>query len=228
MQPTLFLSHGSPMLALQDIPARQFFSDLGPALHRPTASVVVSAHWETEVPAINAVDRNTTIHDFHGFPPPRYARSYPAPGQPERARQIAALLGEAGPEAVEQARRAAGVTSNNAEASLQRLLLEPARGNTRRLEAALTVDAALRRIAGRVSALQVDAALHPHNRLIWQAWHGWIGAASALLAKGSTDLPPRPPVPTSDLDGESLARIARQLELSAGALARLDQPAAAS
>jgi len=142
--------------------------------------------------------------------------------------EIAAVLGEAGPEAVEQARRAAGVASNNAEASLQRVLLEPARSNTRRLEAALTVDAALRRIAGRVSALQVDAALHPHDRMAWQAWRGWIDTASALLADGRTDLPPRPLVPQADLDGESLARIARQLELSAGALARLDQPSAAA
>ena len=78
--------------------------------------------------------------------------------------ELAALLGEAAPAAVEQARRAAGVASNNVEASLQRVLLEPARGETDRLEAALTIDAALRRMAGRVSALQVDAALHPHDR----------------------------------------------------------------
>jgi len=96
MQPVLFLSHGSPMLALQDIPARRFFKDLGPALNRPKAILVISAHWETEVPAINAVSRNATIHDFHGFPPPLYALTYPAPGQPELASKIADLLGEAG------------------------------------------------------------------------------------------------------------------------------------
>ena len=84
--------------------------------------------------------------------------------------EIAALLGEGSPAKVQQARRAAGIASNNAEASLQRALLEPARGDTARLQAALTIDAALRRIAGRVSALQVDAAMHEHDRAAWLAW----------------------------------------------------------
>jgi len=142
--------------------------------------------------------------------------------------EIDALLGEATAAAVEQARRAAGVASNNAEASLQRALLESARsGATDQLKAALTIDAALRRMAGRVSALQVDAAAHPHDRAAWQAWRAWIGTASERLATGRADLPPRPPVPVGDADGESLARIARQLELAAGALARVDQPSAA-
>ncbi len=140
--------------------------------------------------------------------------------------EIAAVLGESSQAKVEQARRAAGIASNNAEASLQRALLEPARGDTARLEAALTIDAALRRIAGRVSALQVDAAMHPHDRAAWQAWRDWIATATTLLADGRADLPPRPPVPAGDADGESLARIARQLELAAGALGRLDQAAA--
>ena len=135
--------------------------------------------------------------------------------------EIAALLGEARRDQVEQARRTAGVASNNAEASLQRALLEPSRGDTERLEAALTIDAALRRIAGRVTALQVDAALHPHDRAAWRRWRDWIDTASVRLAEGRADLPPRPPVPAGDVDSESLLRIARQLELAAGALARL-------
>ena len=96
MQPTLFLSHGSPMVALQDIPARRFLMDLGATLERPRAILVISAHWETETPAINAVDRNETIHDFHGFPEPLYGLTYPAPGAPELALTVAELLGTSG------------------------------------------------------------------------------------------------------------------------------------
>jgi len=52
--PTLFISHGSPMLAVVDSAARRFLAALGPKLPRPTAVVVVSAHHdavETEITA---------------------------------------------------------------------------------------------------------------------------------------------------------------------------------
>jgi 4,5-DOPA dioxygenase extradiol len=45
--PSLFVSHGSPMLALTDTPARRFLTGLSTLLPRPRAILVVSAHWET-------------------------------------------------------------------------------------------------------------------------------------------------------------------------------------
>lgn len=96
MQPTLFLSHGSPMMAVQDIPARHFLAGLGERLERPAAIVVVSAHWETEVPTLGGMADNATIHDFYSFPAPLYALSYPAPGNPELAARVADQLGRVG------------------------------------------------------------------------------------------------------------------------------------
>lgn len=96
MQPVLFLSHGSPMLAVQDIPAHRFLRELGTSLVRPDAVLVVSAHWETAVPTINSVETNATIHDFFGFPQALFDIEYPAPGAPDLAREIFDLLGEAG------------------------------------------------------------------------------------------------------------------------------------
>jgi 4,5-DOPA dioxygenase extradiol len=96
MIPTLFISHGSPMTALMDSPARHFLETLGGLLPRPRAIVVASAHWETVAPAVTAPARNTTIHDFHGFPPALFALEYNAPGDPELAAQIAARLAEIG------------------------------------------------------------------------------------------------------------------------------------
>ena len=97
MQPSWFISHGSPMTLVMESPARQFLSGLAATLSEPPAAILaVSAHWETPAPVLNAVARNATIHDFYGFPEPLYALRYPAPGAPELAERIAAMLNTAG------------------------------------------------------------------------------------------------------------------------------------
>lgn len=95
--PSLFVSHGSPMLALQDSPARRFLQQLGQTLPRPQAILVVSAHWETAGgPAVSLARQPETIHDFGGFPRALFEMQYPAPGAPEAAERAAALLEAAG------------------------------------------------------------------------------------------------------------------------------------
>lgn len=105
IQPSLFVSHGSPMLALNKTPARDFLAGLAATLPRPRAILVISAHWETDTPMVNAVARNDTIHDFFGFPKALFDLSYPAPGDPALAERIAALLDDAGfPTGIDTAR----------------------------------------------------------------------------------------------------------------------------
>jgi uncharacterized membrane protein YccC len=132
--------------------------------------------------------------------------------------EIGVLLGEATPEQVEAARRAAGMASNNLEATLQRALLEPGRPSAG-VEAALTVDAALRRMAGRLSAMHL-AAREGHDPTPWHDWAAWIENATEALAEGGASLPQRPKLPAGDPQSEALNRIARQLETSASAMRR--------
>jgi 4,5-DOPA dioxygenase extradiol len=94
--PSLFLSHGAPSLPLDDTPARTFLTRIAGRFEQPTAILVVSAHWESEQPTVNAVDWNETIHDFYGFPRPLYDLRYPAPGRPQLAARVADLLDGAG------------------------------------------------------------------------------------------------------------------------------------
>lgn len=96
MLPTLFLSHGAPTLVLDHVPARDFLVRLGDSMPRPDAILMVSAHWETEIPAVTAVAVNETIHDFSGFPPPLYDLRYPAPGSAALAGRVVDLLAGAG------------------------------------------------------------------------------------------------------------------------------------
>ncbi|HEX4271813.1 MAG TPA: class III extradiol ring-cleavage dioxygenase [Rhizomicrobium sp.] len=92
MLPAIFVSHGAPTLPFDDVPARDFLRGLGAELGRPRAVLAVSAHWDTDAPATNAVSVNDTIHDFHGFPRPLYDLRYPAPGDALLAREVGALL----------------------------------------------------------------------------------------------------------------------------------------
>jgi 4,5-DOPA dioxygenase extradiol len=96
MIPPIFVSHGSPTLIFDDVPARDFLMQLGKTHPRPKAILVASAHWETLEPSITASPTPPTIHDFGGFPEVMYQQQYPAPGAPALAARIKALLDTAG------------------------------------------------------------------------------------------------------------------------------------
>ena len=97
--PSLYLSHGSPMLALEPGPAGLFMQRLGRSITRtwgtPRAIVALSPHTSTHVPVVLGAARHDTVHDFGGFPPELDEVLYDAEGEPALARQVAELLSEA-------------------------------------------------------------------------------------------------------------------------------------
>jgi 4,5-DOPA dioxygenase extradiol len=95
-QPVLFLSHGSPMTALGGDELSRTWAKLATRLTRPTAILMISAHWTTRVPLLTGSAQPETIHDFGGFPEALYRLRYPAPGAPELAQRIKQHLTEAG------------------------------------------------------------------------------------------------------------------------------------
>lgn len=92
MLPSLFISHGSPMLALEPGASGPALKRLAAGLPRPKAIVLVSAHWESPELTVASHPAPATWHDFGGFPPALFAVQYPAPGEPALAARIVELL----------------------------------------------------------------------------------------------------------------------------------------
>ena len=99
VQPTLFLSHGAPDIALRTShPSNRFLRGLGEKLERPDAILVVTAHWCTAEIALSSVTQYETIHDFGNFDSRLYAMHYTPPGDRGLASRIAQELTHAGME----------------------------------------------------------------------------------------------------------------------------------
>ncbi|MDQ1120702.1 MULTISPECIES: class III extradiol ring-cleavage dioxygenase [Pseudoxanthomonas] len=94
--PSLYISHGSPMTALDPKLVGVRLGELARSLPRPRAVVIASAHWLARSPLVGGSARPETIHDFGGFPQALFDIQYPAPGAPEVAGRVAQLLDQAG------------------------------------------------------------------------------------------------------------------------------------
>lgn len=91
-QPAVFFGHGSPGNVMEDNSFTRSWSRIGDEFGKPRAIICISAHWYTRGVHISSGPQPATIHDFGGFPQKMYDLQYPAPGDPELAREIRTRL----------------------------------------------------------------------------------------------------------------------------------------
>jgi len=92
----VYLSHGGgPLPILGDAGHRamvQFMEALPAKLRKPTAILVISAHWEAPEATLTGGETPPLLYDYYGFPEKAYEITYPAPGNPRMVELVAGLL----------------------------------------------------------------------------------------------------------------------------------------
>lgn len=100
---SLFLSHGGgPMPLLGDDGHKEMVAclkEIAARIKKPSAIIVVSAHWEEKIPTITSGSKPSLFYDYYGFPAESYNIKYPCPGEPLLAGQVCQSLNNAGIEA---------------------------------------------------------------------------------------------------------------------------------
>ena len=105
----LFLSHGGgPLPLLGDSAHTEMVAclkQISAQIRKPSAILVLSAHWEEGRPTITGGASPSLIYDYYGFPEESYSITYPCAGEPELAAKIQAQLQKAGlPADIDQSR----------------------------------------------------------------------------------------------------------------------------
>jgi len=96
LAPLMFVSHGSPMFALDSSLAAQNLSNQTERFDSVDAIVVISSHWPTRGNYVNTNEQPQTIHDFGGFTAALYQLKYPASGSSSVGNKVIGLLNHSG------------------------------------------------------------------------------------------------------------------------------------
>jgi len=96
MLPSIFVSHGSPMLMLRDNSTTEFFQNLPSTFKKPKFILVISAHWVTKNLNILYEESPSLIYDFYGFPNELYSLKYKAKNDIKKSDEIISLFEQNG------------------------------------------------------------------------------------------------------------------------------------
>lgn len=102
--PTLFIPHGAGPCFFMDWQPAQAWDKTAAWLAsipaslpaRPSAILLVTAHWLADQPSMSSAAQPGLLFDYYGFPPHTYQLRYPAAGAPALAQHTSALLTSAG------------------------------------------------------------------------------------------------------------------------------------
>lgn len=111
--PALFIPHGGgpwPFVEMglpeQDVQTLAgYLRALPNGIPAPKALLVISAHWEADVPTVMTAAKPAILYDYYNFPPESYRITWPAPGSPALANRVRELLDAAGIETATDAER---------------------------------------------------------------------------------------------------------------------------
>ncbi|MBS6449461.1 MAG: 4,5-DOPA dioxygenase extradiol [Veillonella sp. oral taxon 158] len=94
--PTLFVGHGSPMMALEHTETTNAFQTIGKNIinnyGKPKAILAISAHWYADGTYIQSAENPKQIYDMYGFPQELYEVVYPAKGDSNLTKEVQKLL----------------------------------------------------------------------------------------------------------------------------------------
>lgn len=95
--PSVYIGHGAPLNIIWDTNYKENLQKFAQSIPPPHSVLVVSAHWEQNIPLqITSGFQPPIIYDYYGFPKEMYQLKYPSPGNPSLAKLIAEKLSSSG------------------------------------------------------------------------------------------------------------------------------------
>lgn len=96
----VYFSHGGGPLPILGDPGHKemvsFMRRLPNEIEKPNAIVVISAHWEEEVPTVIESEKPALLFDYYGFPKESYEIDYQLPGNTELVNMIKHVFKDSG------------------------------------------------------------------------------------------------------------------------------------